>query len=161
MPTFLLCLKANLENVEAFKLSGDNHFPLTIQNSEGDDTKEVVVTTQEEIPLSGSRGTAHFVMKWDKSSKKEAYINVVEIKGVTRDYLEADNGEFVPMIGFECRGVEPIAYRPEDGFLVESTGGKRFEDVDISEKDWCDFDEDAGVPVGVYELESEFRVHKK
>lgn len=160
MPTFLLCLKGNLENVAALKLSGENRFAVTLKDTSGEDTKEVVVTTEEELPLSGSRGTAHFVMKWDKASKKECYINVIEVKGVTREMTEEDNGNFVPMIGFECRGVEPIDFRPEDGFVAESTGGKTFEGVDLSEKDWCDFDDDAGVPVGVYELEWEFKVHR-
>lgn len=160
MPTFLLCLKATLENVSKFELSGEGRFALTIKNSEGEDTKEVVVATSEDRPLSGSRGTAHFVMKWDKSSKKESYLNILEVKGVTRDIEEGDAGAFVPVIAFECRGLEPVEFRPEDGFEVVSLAGKRYEAVDLSENDWCDFDDDAGVPVGIYDLESEFKVHR-
>lgn len=44
------------------------------------------VTSREEHELSGSKGTAHLVMKFAKGSKKEASVNVMEIKGVTRPY---------------------------------------------------------------------------
>ena len=30
-----------------------------------------------------------------------------------------------------------------------------FEDVDLSDGEWADYDDAAGVPVGVYDLESE------
>ena len=35
------------------------------------------------------------------------------------------------------------------------------EDVDLSDLDWCDFDEGEGVSVGIYEVESMFEVHRK
>jgi hypothetical protein len=43
---------------------------------------------------------------------------------------------------------------------VESSGGKKFEDVNLEEKEWCDFDEKKDVPVGIYEVESRFERHK-
>jgi hypothetical protein len=39
------------------------------------------------------------------------------------------------------------------GFLVETTSGTRFEDVDLSEKEWCDYDDKLGDSVGIYDLE--------
>lgn len=39
--------------------------------------------------------------------------------------------QFVPIMGFECRGLEPIAYKP-DVFIVKSKGGQTFE-ADLSE----------------------------
>lgn len=39
--------------------------------------------------------------------------------------------QFVPIMGFECRGLEPIAYKP-DVFIVRSKGGQTFE-ADLSE----------------------------
>jgi hypothetical protein len=60
---------------------------------------------------------------------------------------------------------EPIADRHvaaafQDGFLVESSGGKKFDDVNLEEKEWCDFDEKLDAPVGIYEVESRFERHK-
>jgi hypothetical protein len=49
---------------------------------------------------------------------------------------------------------------PQDGWLVASTAGKKFEDVDLSEKEWCDFDDKGNQSVGIYEFESKFEVHR-
>lgn len=42
------------------------------------------VTAAEEHELSGSKGTANFVMKFAKDSRHECSINVMQLKGVTR-----------------------------------------------------------------------------
>lgn len=39
------------------------------------------------------------------------------------------------------------------GFLVESTSGTRYEDVDLSDKEWVEYDEKLGDSVGIYDLE--------
>ena len=56
-----------------------------VQESAGAETRKgVYVTAAEQYDLSGSKGTANFVMKWAKDSRHESYINVMELKGVTR-----------------------------------------------------------------------------
>lgn len=72
-----------------------------------------------------------------------------------------DNEKFVPLVGFECRGLEPVEFRPGVGFIVEGTGGQIWEDVDMSESDWCEFEESTGQSLGIYEIESKFEVHKR
>ena len=72
MPVFLLCLKATLENVERLEVPEDFCFDITLKNSDGDETREVILSAEETIPLSTGRGFAHFVMKWDKGSKVQA-----------------------------------------------------------------------------------------
>ena len=71
-----------------------------------------------------------------------------------------DSGEYVPLVGFECRGLEPYAWHPQDGYTVTSAGGSAtFEDVDLSD-DWADYDDEADQSVGVYGVEYKFEVHK-
>lgn len=41
----------------------------------------------------------------------------------------------------------------QDGFTVKSTSGAVFEDVDLSEKEWMDYDEKLGESIGIYDLE--------
>jgi hypothetical protein len=58
---------------------------LQVQESAGKETRKgVYVTAAEQHDLSGSKGTANFVMKWAKDSRHESYINVMELKGFTR-----------------------------------------------------------------------------
>lgn len=58
---------------------------MQVKDSAGDDTREGVYVSASEVhDLSGSRGVANFVLKWAKDSKREAYLNVEEVKNVTR-----------------------------------------------------------------------------
>lgn len=62
----------------------------------------------------------------------------------------------------DCRGVEPVELSPRAGWLVESAeNGQKFEDVDLSEDDWADYDQKNKVSVGIYEFESNFIKMKK
>lgn len=143
-----------------------------VKNSTGDDLREGVrVTSASEQDLPGSRGVANFALKlvmmlysaswahckashnvfitcsstqirWVKDAKAAAYLNVVPVKKVTRDYtgkwcqvaalilLKAyakqqtrtplrclpaaqDDRQFVSIIGFECRGMDVVNWHPE------------------------------------------------
>lgn len=48
----------------------------------------------------------------------------------------------------------------QGGFRVESTGGAVFDNVRLEEKEWCDYDEENELSVGIYELEWKFEVKK-
>ncbi len=47
----------------------------------------------------------------------------------------------------------------QDGFLVESPSGQRWQDVDLSE-DWAEYDEKLGDSVSIMELEHRFIPHR-
>lgn len=61
---------------------------MQVKNSSGEDTREnVTVSSTEEVDLAGSRGTAHFAIKWVRDARSQANLNVVEdIKGVALQY---------------------------------------------------------------------------
>ena len=47
------------------------------------------------------------------------------------------------------------------GWAAEGTDtGTRFEDVDLKEKEWVDYDNKAKVSVGIYEFEYQFHKEK-
>lgn len=157
----LLCIKLEeMENVESVSLPPGAHFVMTLKNSVGEDVREnVVVDPGEQHDLDNSRGTANFRLKWDRSSKHQAYMNCEAVKGVTRDIKADDANKFVPIMGFECRGLEPVSYQPET-FIVKSKGGQTFE-ADLSEGEWADYDEKLGESVSIMGIEAMFKVHKK
>jgi hypothetical protein len=96
-------------------------------------------------------------MKWVRDAKSQAYLNIQQVKGVTRDLTPDDEGKFVPVVGFECRGLEPVAFHPQGQFVVKGAGGRKvFEDVDMSEGEWVDYDDDCGGSVSVMNLEWKF-----
>lgn len=61
-----------------------------------------------------------------------------------------------PIVSFDCRGIEPIKFQPGDGWIVKIEGsGKVFKDIDLTEKEWVEYDEKIQQSVGIYEFESE------
>lgn len=129
----------------------------------GIDIKErVTIDPKDHFEIEGSRGDANLVMKWP-DSRKQATLNIQEIKNVTRDvYTLEDSGTFVPVIGLECRGLEPFrCHTPSTGFSAKSIGGKTFEDIDLSDGgEWCDYDVKKDLSVGIYEVEWLCDIHK-
>ena len=121
---------------------------------------EVDDSIDHELP--GSKGTAHFAMKFDKGSKHVATMNVVRraqkgVKDLGDPYAEGVGaGGWTAVAAFECRGVEPVVFHPRDGFVVVCESGATFVDVDLSEGEWFEYDERGGESVGVTGLEWRF-----
>jgi hypothetical protein len=109
--------------------------------------------------LEGSRGEANFIIKWPGSSG-QAYIKLLSnVKGVKTSYNAEDSGNFVTILAMECRNVEPTTWYPSLDFLICSSGGKQFENVDLSEKEWADYDEENDLSVSIMNLEYKIEHH--
>ena len=77
-------------------------------------------------------------------------------------YTEQDSGKKKTIVAFDCRGVEPIEFSPRTGWIAKATeNGPTFEDIDLSEDDWVEYDQKNNNSVGVYEFESDFIKMKK
>ena len=69
---------------------------MQVKNSTGDDVREGVrVTSLHVEDLKDSRGEANFALKWVKDARKAAFLTVV------------------PIIAFDCRGMDVIGFHPE------------------------------------------------
>lgn len=94
-----------------------------VKDSTGDDERKgVEVTSTHEEELPGSRGSANLALRWHKDSKMPAHLNVQEIgkeaKTKAKDILRAsytaeDEGKFIGIVGFECRGMEVTDWQPQ------------------------------------------------
>jgi hypothetical protein len=122
----------------------------------GDTRNGITVSPEEVIPLDGSRGEANFVIKWPKASDQSYIKFLTNHKAVKKSYTAEDSGKFVTILGFECRGIEPVAWHPSVDFNIESTGGCIFDKADLTEKEWADYDEDNDLSVSIMSLEYKF-----
>ena len=85
-----------------------------LQQSQGTEQRKGVEICENEVhEIPGSKGTAHFIMKWDKQDKKVSTVNIEHVKKFTRGYMEDDSNQFVPIVGFDCRGAEPVDWTPQ------------------------------------------------
>lgn len=77
-------------------------------------------------------------------------------------YTADDSGNYKTICSFDCRGIEPIEFSPRVGWLVKSSeNGQSFDEVDLSEDDWVEYDQKNKSSIGIYEFESQFIKLKK
>mmetsp|Transcript_23713 Transcript_23713/g.35176 ORF Transcript_23713/g.35176 Transcript_23713/m.35176 type:complete len:199 (-) Transcript_23713:111-707(-) len=106
----------------------------------------------------------HFSLKWDgekerstirvldgsetatealkaSSTKTKKRSNSSHQSEETREIRGEDSGEFVPILAVECQGLEPFAFHPMGGeFLVTNRASVTFDEVDLSEGKWEEYD---------------------
>ncbi|PPQ62744.1 hypothetical protein CVT24_000438 [Panaeolus cyanescens] len=149
-----LSIKAELENVTKLQpASNDFEFFFQVKCTSCNEThpKFVSLNRIEEREVTGGKGsTAHFVWrcglcKRESSAKFDS--------SPIRPY-EEENDQFGPLLTIECRGLEFIGFDPRGIWKCEGTTGAIFNEVDLTEGEWNDYDEKAKVPVGIANIES-------
>lgn len=159
MVKLLLSLKADLENVtDLVPATDDFEFFFEVQCSSCHEThpKLVGVNRTEERELSGSKGaTAHLVWrcgfcKRESSAKFDTSFSI-------RPYSSDSSGQFQPFLVIECRGLEFTGFDPRGIWkCVGQESGTKFDEVDLEDREWTDYDEKASVPVGIMEIEAKW-----
>ena len=79
------------------------------------------------------------------------------ISDSTKAYTADDNEKFKSVVVLDCRGVEPVDFFPGQGYKcagVES--GSQFNDINLEEGEWVDYDEKVATSVGIYSVEHQF-----
>ena len=159
----VLYVKAELENVASITFPSDIQYRFDVKDAQSDEAKQGVYLCADEVAeVDGGRGDANFAMRFP-DCKKQCTVSFTPVKGVTRDTITAeDSGAFVPIMGFDCRGLELTKWTPTEGLVVTSAGNTKWEGVDLgADPDgWFEYCEKCGESVGITELEFEFRTHK-
>jgi hypothetical protein len=156
MPLQFLEIKADLEGISAMSLQSSCCLRLTVENDASESKDITLSPSDEEQELEGSRGTAHFVMKWNKSDRNQAYIKVLPGKEIKDSvYRDSDSGNFKAILAMECRGLKVTKFHSGEGdFVLTSEGGTNFESANFGDDDFCDYDEENDVSVMVSSFES-------
>ncbi|XP_065367616.1 UPF0587 protein CG4646 [Calliphora vicina] len=158
-----LQISATLENVVELKTCHPDYsffIKLTCTNC-GETSDKWHDITESERTQQDSRNPNgfNFYMKC-KMCSRENSIDVVEKSNAV--YTQEDSGKFKTIVVFDCRGAEPMDFSPRIGWIVRSVdNGQTFDEVDLSEDDWVDFDEKNNNSVGIYEFASKFIKLKK
>lgn len=75
----------------------------------------------------------------------------------TAKYSNEDQGKFKTIVLFDCRGLEPVDFLPTKGWIVKVEDSSTvFSEVDLSEKEWVEYDDKINQSIGIYEFESKF-----
>ena len=99
MVLFILYVKADLENVKELVAPKNHQGCIDVRQSNGEEVREgVFVSEEHEHEVSGSPGTANFLLKWHPSERKQCQLDVKrDVKNITRTVKGEDSGEFVPI----------------------------------------------------------------
>ena len=156
MPSFLLQAKVDLlENVEAIRPKSNANWLIDVENDAHEKREGITVCSSDEIELEGSRGTANFVVTFQKSHPA-AYIKLDKLvakKHGDGSIRAAD--KWTTLLVLECRGLTPTKAYPGMDFDIKTTGDKprTFDDADFtSESDWAEYDDDNDLSVQVQGL---------
>ncbi|GLG97829.1 UPF0587 protein GA18326 [Gryllus bimaculatus] len=110
------------------------------------------VSLTHQIPCKIGHGHVHYSAKC-KFCSKEQTIEI--IPDSIKPYVKGD--PLTKVVVFECRGVEPSQFEPRDGWIAKAENSSLiFNDIDLKEGDWAEYDEKAQEPVGIDSIESNF-----
>eukprot|EP00906_Rhabdomonas_costata_P026308 RCo037474 len=148
-------LKADLENVTELRLAENTRWYFTISH-EGDE-KEIYLVPLEKLEIPGSRGEACLVMG-NRETKRAATVSFVR----SAPYNAEDSGKFKVIGVFECRNCELVSFLPRSGWSCRSAvSEKLFDDIDLSEKDWAEYDDQANESMTIYSVETKLARSKE
>lgn len=152
-----LQITAELENVTSLQAAGEDfRWYLKLRCLQcGTETPEFVyMDLLNSQPLKGGRGTASLVIKC-KLCGRENSIDI--IKESLCPFFADDMPQFKTIVAFDCRGVEPTDFAPRVGWTAQSSqSSTSFEDIDLSQGEWADYDENTAQAVGIYEVRHQF-----
>lgn len=104
--------------------------------------------------MSGSRGEANFVWRC-KNCKRESSAT---IQAAPTPYEQSEPAKARRMLLFDCRGLEFVEFVPEGEWLAEgSESGTKFEDIELADGEWYDYDEKTGEEVSIGDLSWEIQ----
>ena len=126
------------------------------------------VSLSEEQPLKGGRGSANFLSK----CKLCSHLNSCDIKADSVTSYDAQNAnQFKTIVVFDCRGLEPVDFDPRDGWRAQGykeneegegeTTSTVFTDIDLSDKEWADYDEKSAQSTVISDFQVNFVVVKE
>lgn len=155
MVKFYLKMKAELSGVTALEPvdTPESHFEYTFRiectKCREVHDKPVTINRFEKHDISGSRGEASFVFRC-KSCKHE-HLALIER---TKDRVEAANSnKWTNLLEIDARGIDFVEFIPEGQWhCVGEELGTKFEEVDLEDKEWYEYDDKQGEEVSVTDV---------
>ncbi|XP_077209903.1 uncharacterized protein LOC143845442 [Tasmannia lanceolata] len=166
MVNFMLKIKGELENLTNLQPEGgcdDPNFTFYFKFKCGNcgelSPKETTVTLSETVPLPTGRGTAHLTQRC-KFCGRDGSLMMIPGRGRPLTLADCELHRFAPLMVFECRGFEPVGFSFRGGWKAEALSGTKFNDIDLSDGEFAEYDEKGQCPVGISNLQGDFVVFK-
>jgi len=152
-------VRAELENVTDLEPQEESNVFAPVLKVQCSSCREihqnwVTVDPSESRPMSGSRGTANFVWKCPQCKRESSANFDTAFKRSPLTAEQADSHQWSTLAVVECRGCELVEIDPfQSQWKCQGREtGTKFADIDLTE--WTDYDEKAGEPVGITEVQT-------
>ncbi|OAV91579.1 hypothetical protein PTTG_04260 [Puccinia triticina 1-1 BBBD Race 1] len=155
-------LKADLDNLTDLRVKDAMHhrffFKVKCSNCHEIHHNWVGINRSEELPMSGSKGSANFVWKC-QLCQREASASFTDAKSkVFPVYTQAQSQEHksLAICTVECRGCEFVEYDIRGEWHCNGAGsGTKFKGIEFDDGEWHDYDEKSGLPVSITNVQTE------
>jgi len=155
-----LSIRAELENVTNLQPADPDNFEwfFTVKCTSCNEVhpKPVSINRLDSRSL-GKGSSANFVWRCGNCKREaSANVNAPTASALLTYTLESSSAnQFSTLAILDCRGLEFTHFHPEGTWMcVGVESGIVFNDVDLAEDDWTDYDEKSKLPVGISKLES-------
>lgn len=152
-----LQISAALENIEELKTGPNFSYFLKLRCNNCGETDDIWhdICEEEKVKQDTRNAKGYNLVIKCKLCSRENSMDVVE--GSQSSYTEDDSTKFKAIVSFDCRGIEPIDFDPRSGYIVKSVeNGRIFEDVEIEDGDWTEYDDKNKNSVSIAEFKSQF-----
>ncbi|KAJ2385832.1 hypothetical protein GGI05_004574 [Coemansia sp. RSA 2603] len=146
-----LVIKAELSNVTDLRPAEDDHswnFKIKCTSCHEVDKNSITIAADTQSKVSGSRGEANLVMRC-KNCKREGSVSIISDPV---PYTLEDSETKKPVLDMEWRGLEPVEFEPRDGWVAKGADSPTIFDIDLTDREWYDYDEEASTEVSITEM---------
>ncbi|CAH1993253.1 unnamed protein product [Acanthoscelides obtectus] len=160
MVKITLRIQATLEGIQQLETNHPNYnFLLKLKCTSCGEITEKWQDICESLKYPGKTGRSenNYIAKC-KLCGRENSIDIIPDSNAP--YTNDDQGKFKPIVSFDCRGLEPVEFTPGEGWTIVAESGQIFENVDLTEKEWVEYDTKSQQSVGVFDFESGFMIVK-
>lgn len=159
MVKYILQAKAELENVSEVEPldTVENPFEYTFKIACGSchqqHNKLVEINRFEQYEIPGSRGDASFVFKCQDCKKSHS----ASIERTKEKIVIGEKNNWVTLLNIDARGIEFLDFSPIGQWTCIGQKGSRFNDVDLEDLEWYDFDEDMSQEVSITDVKFQIK----
>ena len=166
-----LQVRAQLENVTDLKPDGEDfrwYLKLKCVGCGETPNHWQYVTSSEKTAVKGGRGEANAVIKCKLCSRENSIDILTESIG-RYSYEDSESNKFTTIVAFDCRGLEPVDFDPRVGWVASGykiatedddtenhVTGTIFSDIDLSEKEWADYDDKSEESTFISDFQCQF-----
>ncbi|KAI8926889.1 hypothetical protein BC831DRAFT_454810 [Entophlyctis helioformis] len=156
MPFYQVCWQAEVvgltDLVPANPLDYPWEFKFECTSCHEKHDSQVSVNARDQVEVPGGRGSANLNMRC-KFCKRDG--NVSLDMATLKPYPADKSGKMAPLLKLECRGWEPVEWIPLAPFqAVGVESNTKFKEIDLTDREWADYDEKAGESVSVLDVET-------